>query len=525
MNDFRMTDFGSVVEDDAELAEASGAQPMGDPVATQAAERMRLADAGLEVSGGQSARAASWQPQSKTGAIPEAEGQYDERQEHAQRERMIEDERVGLDLDANQLARDFNKQQQLDAHERVMRQEQRTAQIDADVSQQRAELDDTMADQRKLIDRGISPYALYGHGDETAGRMTAALSMMAAGFAGPEYAALNMQMINGIIDREVTLAQSEIQVAGAAADTAYSRLRDSYGDQEQADSAMKILMLDAAKAELEGMILSDADPRTVLAAQESLLAIDQELLQANDAYNARAYGNRTESYDRGQSYIAPGTIMQMSHEKWMTHLEKRSGIQATEADTASTWAKTMEMERANMPGTPPPEMKGISAKQLSGMQGHIKMDLQMQDLFEAMGFDHRDPSTGEVTGTISENLPGKGPLGSMMRNIPGWDPEGVALQTKIDHIFNTFRLTTTGQQSSEKELRLLKQQMDSWSASNLEVRMKEFSTIVAHGRSAARGAMPTSVLEYLDAGVERETRRGTAKSPGQYGANKARGAT
>lgn len=434
---------------------------------------------------GQRQRDASWVPKQRTGAI---EDTGREAREHlAARERGIHRDQRDIGYAENEDMRNYARAREVEAQEEVLKKEHRMATIDGEVSYQKREVDQLLAEQRALIDKGISPWEAYGSGSKAQGQMSAALTMAAAGFAGPEYSAQASAMINGIIDRDVRNQMYAIETKGTQTNNAYDRLLDKYGDRDQAEAALRILMQDAAKAELESMILQSADPKTALAAEQAIVEVDKSLLAAHEQFRQRAIGKQTDVYDQGQEFRAGGVTRRNAT------MSELGGWRGKRATTSSTEAGTVgERQRQMLAGQKAVTAEGQEPKGLKGKQAitkalalrhtsHGKLDR----LFKLMGAKGRDPETGLPIGEFDSDIAGKGMLGHPFAGMQAMigNTKGEEIQDLVVAIGDQMLRNATGAQSNEHEAKTFGglYGATTWTEDAFEKKIMEASTMLADG--------------------------------------------
>lgn len=368
------------------------------PIEAKAAERRWMNSMGFDwkTDPGQAYRPAGFVPIKVEEAISEAPGQFGERQGLADRGRGLVRDARDIQMEENQFAREYQDARVAEARDMMNRQHVRVQEIEGGVRGEMMDLDNQMARHRKLIDQGVDPWRAFGDG--VSGKIAAALSLMTTSLAGGEHADRGLRLFNRIIDREVDRQKYEIETQGAQVDNAYGRLRDRLGDRDQAEAAFRALMLATAEHEMKSMLLKTADPRTAQAANEQILAIDEALQQANDAFHVRSLGKLTEAYDQGQAY-RPGSAgyRPLTLKEWEGNLESKAGVASTEAGTVKTYAETgSEMSK----GGDNAAIESIPSATKTKISALGDTLTSFEEFFAGLGLKP-DRKTGEVSGEAS----------------------------------------------------------------------------------------------------------------------------
>lgn len=487
------------------------------PVVRQAVERRFMNSMGMDWKSdpGQAYRPAGFVPLRLEGAIEEAPGQFEERQGLAERARGLSRDGRDIQLEENQLARDYQDAREAEARDQMNRQHVRVQEIEGGVRGEMMDLTNQMDRHRKLIDKGVDPWRAFGDG--VSGKIAAALSLMTTSLAGGEHADRGMQLFNRIIDREVDRQKYEIETQGQQVDNAYGRLRDQLGDRDQAEAAFRALMLATAEHEMKSMLLKTADPRTVQAANEQILAIDEALQQANDAYHVRSIGKLTEAYDQGQAARAGSSGWRpMALKDWESNLESKAGVASTEAGTIERYNK---MAQTGAPGATL-DIKG-KEKALTERRAAVRGLALLDRLSKARGEEGLDYDTGdyigEKRGTFTDKVPGRGLLDTMRAGIPMEQNEDATNYDRdVAQAKSEFRLAITGQAGAEAELARIERQVDS----PLEHQHLAGMRALAHGllfrKKAAEADLGKDAVNWLEQRRQEEFGK-DAPPPGAFG--------
>lgn len=390
------------------------------PVEAKAAERRWMNSMGYDWKSdpGQAFRPAGFVPIRVEEAIGEAPGQFEERQGLADRGRGLVRDARDIQMEENQSAREFQDARVAEAREQMNRQHVRVQEIEGGVRGEMMDLDNQMSRHRKLIDQGVDPWRAFGDG--VSGKIAAALSLMTTSLAGGEHADRGLQLFNRIIDREVDRQKYEIEIQGAQVDNAYGRLRDQLGDRDQAEAAFRALMLATAEHEMKSMLLRTADPRTAQAANEQILAIDEALQQANDAFHVRSMGKLTEAYDQGQAYRAGSAgYRPLTLKEWQGNLESKAGVASTEAGTVKTHAETGTLLGQAAPGSELNKIiEEIPKESRSQLVEADEMGQKLNRIAKLVGAGGYDYSTGQFFNERPGDIPGVGIADYLAARIP-----------------------------------------------------------------------------------------------------------
>ena len=487
------------------------------PEEQQAAERMRLADLGLEYHGGSAAREAGWRPHQRTGAL--ADINEPERQNLAARARGIARDERDITYEENDLQKVFARNQEVKAYEQVIRKENRVAEIDSEVSRQRGELDDAISRQKTLLNKGISPWEAFGSGSKAQGQISAALTLGAGAFAGPESAQQTQNLVNGIIDREVANQKYMLEQSGDYANNMYARLMDRYDDRDQAEAALRILMGEATKAELQSMTLQSADPRAKLAADKTIQSIDEGLLAENELFRARAQGNLTERYDAGSAGSRAG-MRRMRQDKWDAHLGKRATTAGKETGTmAAQQGMAFDAERARQEaaaGGPEPDFKGkATPRKQYAAAGALKKQLNdIARLRGEEGYDAQGRPQGRSEKFWADKVPGRGFLDRTTSKLPGVNPSGRQYSDRNEQIKQQVALLLSGTTMTEGQMKRISDSIDATDEEGHLSGMDALYNTIDTIQKGAADQLNDQEKQFLD----RNTRNANgAPTPGQFG--------
>lgn len=455
------------------------------PLATEARKQKWLREHNMEQYGGTAEIPDVLQLDVQTQQHGAPDDYLPEREDLAGRGRNLAIDREAVELQENERQRMFTQQRMLEEEQQIAEKEQEKAQIDADVSKQRLALDEAMQRQRNLVDRGISPWASYsGTGNAAAGRISAALTMMAAaGGSDGMYQQVTGQ-INHIINREVENQKYAIELAGVESNNAYSKLVDEYGRQEQAESALKALMYDAVKTELSSMVLETADHQTMLKTQEAMLAIDKALLDANQEFAAQAYGTATERYKFIPGHAgSSGGIRYIGHERALKNQAAMGKMAAQSADTAAKWSELMG---ANAEGGESMDVSKIKNQKTVNAFGKMSSSIMaVQDLIKQWpGAEGIDLETGTIIGGkdgfFEDKVPGRGVFDSM---TTPFSREAAEYDRATQMMVNAYRNAISGQAGAEAEILRITSMIDSKDELRHQAGVQELArSLVRHQR-------------------------------------------
>tara|TARA_R110002020_G_scaffold38779_18_gene116141 strand:- start:4090 stop:5013 length:924 start_codon:yes stop_codon:yes gene_type:complete len=198
----------------------------------------------------------------------------------------------------------------------------------------------------------------------------------------------------------------EIETAGGMAQNAYSKLRDKYGDEDQAEAALRALMGDAAKAQLNSMQLETADPRSALQAQQTIQSLEEAALRENDKFYERSLGKMTEKYQQERAGSAGhwGWAKGSVHDK---HLGSRATTAGREATTTEKWA---ELTGPGEAGAAENAMKAIPIATRDKITNSDRLVDDLEELVKVSGGRGIDRKTGEILGYEDmKDIKGVGP--------------------------------------------------------------------------------------------------------------------
>lgn len=371
--------------------------PRLDPITNQFAQAKWMRDRGMVYDPGQAAVQEAWIPQSRTGAMPdffkpERDNLYD-------RERGLVRDQEAIQYSENDIAREAARRRELEAKRQLMDQEAEMEAITREVNTMRDQLNRDREYQRRLLSDGLSPYkALAANGSEGLGRLTAAVSMaMAAGTGDPNQMQMLSKNIDSIIGQEVRSQMLQLDLAGEQANNTYKMLLDRYQDKGLAQSALRSLLQEAAKAEIASMSLQNADPQTALASQQAQLELDKKQLAEDDAFAARAHGQLTERFQQARAGRAGGWRMDL--DKWQDWVTKEARRGETAAKTAGQWQEVM----GNQPGVQNTQelekaFQSIPASIKKDLVDHENMVSMVDRVAKVIGAEGFDPVSGKIVG-------------------------------------------------------------------------------------------------------------------------------
>lgn len=397
------------------LASADERQVAGEsihPLEQEALKYQRLHDLGYKFQGGQAYRPAGWVDVGRTEAYAEPPEQFAERQALAERGRGIVRDERDIQYEENERLRAIAEEQAAQAKERAFAKESRLQTIDDEVRRESVALDSQMQQYRRMVSEGIDPWKAYGGGNFS-GKLSAALSLATAALGTQEGADRSMRLFETLTKNEIQRQMYEMETQGSMVDNTYGRLRNLYGDRDQAEAALNALMLDAAKYEIERSLLETADPAAKANADKLILGIDQMLLEQNDAFRVRAQGKVTQRYDQGQA-ASSGGMVRMTPEEIIAWGKGRSTISGTEASTQKTYA---DIGKAKAEGAP----MAVEEKLIAGVPTDVRKAVigasnlasKLDRVAKMLGMGGYDQDTGQFMGDFPQDIPGAGPLDRM----------------------------------------------------------------------------------------------------------------
>lgn len=462
------------------------------PLEAAAAQTHWERSMGFQLQGGTASVPEGFVPVSRTGGVPEPPEQTAERQNLAERERgLVRDER-DVQFEENELSRMYAQEQLLNAEERVRDKETQTGLINDGVRKDRVQLDEQMQKHRDLIDKGIDPWGAYSGTESGAeGRIMAGLTIMSTGMGGD--ARLGIDMIGRIIDREIDLQKYAIETAGDEAENAYGRLRDSLGDRDQAESALRALMLDAAKHQYQNLVLETADPRSVQQANQAILEIDKRLLEENDAYRERSLGKVTERFQQGR-LATSGGLRQMSPSEHRKYLQSVAQTAGTDAATQAKYADIQSRQLEQQPGSQFNEIiESIPAAQKKRLQDMNGLAKQMEHLFELAGATY-DPKTGKKVGEFDEDVAGIGPLD---KRFTWFSDHGKRVKAALNRLTYSFARPDVGANFTGIEAEKVRAFTEATFEGQQMALLEDLGKAVAEGTSATMGVLSPRQREAL----------------------------
>jgi hypothetical protein len=243
-----------------------------------------------------------------------------------------------------------------------------------------------------LISKGVDPWRSFDGGSPS-GKISAALGVMTMTMAGPEYAGRGMALLENIISHEVSRQKYAIETQGAVHDNAYSRLRESLGDRDQAESALEALLMEGAKVKLEILAASTADAHIQANAQAQILEIDKRLLGMKADYERAARGKLAYHIQQAQA----GTRGGWRYKKGLA--AETAAAFTNISQTGLENAKTMK-ELSN-PSTQHAELLKSIPESTRTELNKRAMPVQAFDEIVRMLGANVNPETGEVVGEIN----------------------------------------------------------------------------------------------------------------------------
>lgn len=373
-----------------------------------------------------------WIPQAREGAVPDWMGP--ERDAQYGRERGLIRDEEAIRYAENDINREYARRRDLEAKQLAADKEAEVSRIMNDVNTYRQQLDKDMSEFRKLAAKGISPWGgLSSSGSNGEGQMVAALSMASAIASGnPQAVAQTDKMIDRVINNEVMKQKTQLDLGASQAESAYKRLLDRYGDQATAETALRMLLRDAAKTELDSMTLQMADPNTALWSQQQQAALDRKQLEDEDAFMTRAYGKVREQWQQGRAATAGGWRTDL--DRWQKYMEGESQRSARNADTVGKWQENMAAQGGGENTQQLEEaFQSIPAsirKQLTDHENSLGM---IDRVAKAIGAEGVDPNTGEIIGldrAKEGDMPGFGAWDRFLHGATG----GLATGDKADEV-------------------------------------------------------------------------------------------
>ena len=376
--------------------------------------------AGYEWAGGTPAVAGGEIPVSRTDV---SDAQMDpEWANLAQRERGLTWDKESIAREDAEIKRDARAQELAFIEARAAEKAERLA-IEAEyVRRDRADLDEQFAKHRALISKGVDPWRSFDGGSPS-GKISAALGVMTMTMAGPEYAGQGMALLENIISHEVSRQKYAIETQGAVHDNAYSRLRESLGDRDQAESALEALLMEGAKVKLEILKASTADAHIQANAQAQILEIDKRLLEMKADYERAARGKLAYHIQQAQA----GTRGGWRYKKGLA--AETAAAFTNISQTGLENAKTMK--ELSAPTQNAELLKSIPEATRTKLNERA-MAIQAFDEIVRMLGANVDPETGKVIGeiNITDDLRGVGffsPVDPEMTQ----SPRAIELATKF----------------------------------------------------------------------------------------------
>jgi hypothetical protein len=463
------------------------------PLEMEALQYKRMHQLGYEFGDGQSARPAGWVDIGREGAIAEPPEQFAERQALAERGRGIVRDERDIQYEDNERLRAIADEQAAQAKERAFAKESRLQTIDDEVRRESVALDSQMQQYRRMVSEGIDPWKAYGGGNFS-GKISAALSLATAALGTQEGADRSMRLFETLTKNEIQKQMYEMETQGSMVDNTYGRLRNLYGDKDQAEAALNALMLDAAKYEIERSLLETADPAAKANADKLILGIDQMLLEQNDAFRVRAQGKVTQRYDQGQAASAGGW-RRMTPKGWNDYLKGNADISGTEAGTQKTYADIGKVKAEAAPLAAEEKLiASVPTDVRKAVIGASNLASKLDRVAKLLGMGGYDQDTGQVMGDFPLDIPGAGPLDRMTVDTYFGSEEGKHVSNALrdlgysafrqDHGANYTGIEATKLEPLQPGGKLLE--------SNVKAAIQHIAERVADTRNANIKALPPS---------------------------------
>lgn len=432
-------------------------QPPSAPVDIMDLDPMTLNRMGLKRDPGQAASPEHWAKKGRSGAVQEREGAPERRAEMAERERGLAVYEGEIAADDARLQQQFISNQLDEQQLRMQEKQKEVAQLETRYREERDGLDQQMAQQRALADKGFGMDRIMGTTEGQMGMMMSALGMTIAAFGGTDTARNAQTVHQRYVDQLVKGQEAEWEAQQGQIDSAYSRMMQTYGDRDQARSAVELMLNDNSKMQLEKLMLQNADPRVKAQVERQILEIDQRSEALEEAFHERSTGKVSEQFHEAKAYIAP-SVRQMSQDEQVHFMEGQAKM--AEAAKRIVDATVQESQGAGQPA-------GLSGRtKLVNDYAGANQTLDFLNKMSLMrGEEGLDFETGQYIGRKEgfwdDKVPGRGVFGAAGKAVPSLNPEGVDYDRMMQLAINSYRQQITGQAAAEAELKRIVSQVDS----------------------------------------------------------------